>query len=169
MRKILAGCLCASVATVPAVAFAATNDENNSAINVVAVPQAAETLTLKHDAKAKIDAALARAKREQRKAAKRKRERRLAKQQAAAPAAPATGGSTAPGNLQAIAACESGGDPSAIGGGGAYRGKYQFDYQTWASVGGSGDPAAASEAEQDQRAAALYAQSGTTPWPVCGQ
>jgi hypothetical protein len=166
LRKILAGCLCASVATVPAVAFAATNDENNSAINVVAVPQAAETLTLKHDAKAKIDTALARAKREERIANKRKRERRLAKQQAAAPAA---AGSATPGNLQAIASCESGGDPSAIGGGGAYRGKYQFDYQTWASVGGSGDPAAASEAEQDQRAAALYAQSGTTPWPVCGQ
>jgi hypothetical protein len=74
-----------------------------------------------------------------------------------------------PPQLAAIAACESGGDPSAIGGGGAYRGKYQFDYSTWASVGGTGDPAAAPEAEQDQRAAMLYAQQGSTPWPVCGQ
>ena len=42
--------------------------------------------------------------------------------------------------------------------GGAYRGKYQFDYGTWASVGGTGDPAAASEAEQDApRGAALRA------------
>ena len=70
--------------------------------------------------------------------------------------------------LQAIAACESGGNPSAIGGGGAYRGKYQFDQGTWASVGGSGDPAAAPEAEQDKRAAMLYARAGAAPWPVCG-
>src|SRR5688500_15582790 len=53
---------------------------------------------------------------------------------------------TAPPHLEAIAACESGGNPRAIGGGGAYRGKYQFDLQTWQSVGGSGDPAAAPEA-----------------------
>ncbi len=69
--------------------------------------------------------------------------------------------------LEAIAACESGGNPAAIGGGGAYRGKYQFDYATWASVGGSGDPAAAPEAEQDSRAAALYARTGGSAWPVC--
>ena len=79
-----------------------------------------------------------------------------------------TGDSDSP-QLQAIAACESGGDPHSIGGGGAFRGKYQFTYGTWASVGGSGDPAAASEAEQDKRAAMLYSQQGTTPWPVCGQ
>jgi Transglycosylase-like domain len=71
--------------------------------------------------------------------------------------------------LEAIAACESGGDPTAIGGGGLYRGKYQFDLATWQSVGGSGDPAQASEAEQDRRAAILYAQAGASPWPVCGQ
>jgi hypothetical protein len=70
--------------------------------------------------------------------------------------------------LDRIAQCESGGDPHAIGGGGAFRGKYQFTYQTWAGVGGSGDPAAASEAEQDQRAAMLYSRSGPSPWPVCG-
>lgn len=83
-----------------------------------------------------------------------------------------TGGAPAiaiPAQLSAIAACESGGNPQAIGGGGAFRGKYQFDYGTWASVGGSGDPAAAPEAEQDRRAAMLYARSGATPWPVCGR
>ena len=73
-----------------------------------------------------------------------------------------------PPQLQAIAACESGGNPRAIGGGGAYRGKYQFSYSTWAAVGGSGDPAAAPEAEQDRRAAMLYARSGAGQWPVCG-
>jgi hypothetical protein len=70
--------------------------------------------------------------------------------------------------LDAIAACESGGDPSAVSADGTYRGKYQFDYGTWASVGGSGDPAAAPEAEQDYRAALLYSRSGTSPWPICG-
>jgi hypothetical protein len=70
--------------------------------------------------------------------------------------------------LDAIGACESGGDPTAVSSDGSYRGKYQFDFGTWESVGGSGDPAAASEREQDYRAALLYAQSGSSPWPVCG-
>ena len=83
-------------------------------------------------------------------------------------AAGSSSSSTAGAGLESIAACESGGDPNAVGGGGQYRGKYQFDQGTWASVGGSGDPASASEAEQDQRAAALVAQQGTNPWPNCG-
>ena len=73
-----------------------------------------------------------------------------------------------PPHLAAIAACESGGNPRAVDPSGTYRGKYQFDLQTWASVGGSGDPAAAPEAEQDRRAAMLYARAGASPWPVCG-
>jgi hypothetical protein len=71
-------------------------------------------------------------------------------------------------HLQAIAACESGGDPTAIGGGGLYRGKYQFSIATWQGVGGTGDPAAASEAEQDLRATILYERSGPGQWPTCG-
>ena len=82
--------------------------------------------------------------------------------------ASAAAGAASP-QLEAIAACESGGNPGAVDASGTYRGKYQFDMQTWASIGGSGDPAAASEAEQDARAAQLYAQSGSTPWPVCGR
>jgi len=70
--------------------------------------------------------------------------------------------------LNSIAACESGGNPRAIGGGGAYRGKYQFSFGTWASVGGKGDPAAASEREQDRRAAMLLIRGGRGHWPVCG-
>jgi hypothetical protein len=83
----------------------------------------------------------------------------------------ATGGApnvAIPTGLAAIAACESGGNPRAIGGGGLYRGKYQMTYAAWASVGGKGDPAAAPEAEQDRRAAMLLAQSGSGQWPVCG-
>jgi hypothetical protein len=71
--------------------------------------------------------------------------------------------------LAAIAACESGGAPSVVSPGGTYRGKYQFTYPTWASVGGSGDPAAASEAEQDRRAALLYAREGSSAWPNCAR
>jgi hypothetical protein len=70
--------------------------------------------------------------------------------------------------LESIAACESGGDPTAVSADGTYRGKFQFDYGTWESVGGHGDPAAASEAEQDYRAALLYSRSGSSPWPICG-
>jgi hypothetical protein len=70
--------------------------------------------------------------------------------------------------LESIASCESGGDPAAVSSDGSYRGKYQFDFGTWESVGGSGDPAAAPEAEQDYRAALLYSRSGSSPWPICG-
>jgi TolA-binding protein len=70
--------------------------------------------------------------------------------------------------LDSIAACESGGDPTAVSSEGTYRGKYQFDQGTWESVGGHGDPVAAPEAEQDYRAALLYSRSGSSPWPVCG-
>jgi hypothetical protein len=70
--------------------------------------------------------------------------------------------------LETIASCESGGDPRAVSADGTYRGKYQFDRQTWASMGGEGDPAKAPEAEQDRRAAKLLAASGSSPWPVCG-
>jgi len=70
--------------------------------------------------------------------------------------------------LERIALCESHGNPRAIGGGGAFRGKYQFTYGTWAAVGGRGDPATASEPEQDRRAALLLRRSGSSPWPICG-
>ena len=70
--------------------------------------------------------------------------------------------------LQAIAACESGGNPSTDTGNGFY-GKYQFTQETWQAVGGTGNPAAATEAEQDRRAAQLYAQAGPGQWPVCGR
>jgi TolA-binding protein len=70
--------------------------------------------------------------------------------------------------LDAIAACESGGYPTVVSADGSYRGLYQFDFGTWESVGGHGDPAQASAAEQSYRAALLYSRSGSSPWPVCG-
>ncbi|MGH2924473.1 MAG: transglycosylase family protein [Solirubrobacterales bacterium] len=86
--------------------------------------------------------------------------------QGGTPSPESLGVSTA--TLDSIAACESGGNPAAVSPDGTYRGKYQFDYGTWASVGGSGDPAAAPAAEQDYRAAVLYSQAGSSPWPICG-
>ena len=73
-----------------------------------------------------------------------------------------------PAVLEKIAQCESGGNPRAVSPSGQYRGKYQFDRPTWRSMGGKGDPAKASEAEQDRRALALYRQRGSAPWPSCG-
>jgi hypothetical protein len=70
--------------------------------------------------------------------------------------------------LEAIASCESGGDPNIVSSNGLYHGKYQFSPATWAAVGGSGLPSQASEVEQDYRAALLYVQSGPGQWPVCG-
>lgn len=81
----------------------------------------------------------------------------------------ATGSLAPSATLQSIAACESGGDPTAVSPDGRYRGKYQFTYSTWGAMGGSGDPAAAPESEQDMRAARLLAEQGTGPWPTCGR
>lgn len=86
------------------------------------------------------------------------------------PASSGGGGGDVSAALRKIALCESGGNPTAVSPSGLYRGKYQFDPQTWKAYGGSGDdPAAASEAEQDRVAARLYADRGWAPWPVCGR
>ena len=72
-------------------------------------------------------------------------------------------------NWGAVAACESGGNPSAVSSTGKYRGLYQFSTATWQSVGGSGDPASASAAEQTMRAQMLYNRAGAGQWPHCGR
>lgn len=71
-------------------------------------------------------------------------------------------------NWGALAACESGGNASVVSANGLYHGLYQFDAQTWQSVGGSGVASQASAAEQTQRAQMLYDSRGSQPWPVCG-
>lgn len=87
---------------------------------------------------------------------------------APAPAPSGGGSSSASPQLEAIAQCESGGDPTAVSADGLYRGKYQFTQETWQSLGGTGDPAAAPESVQDELAAQLLSQAGTSPWPHCG-
>jgi resuscitation-promoting factor RpfB len=71
-------------------------------------------------------------------------------------------------NWSALAACESGGNPRAVGGGGLYFGLYQFMLSTWHGLGGSGNPIDASASEQTHRAQLLYLRSGAASWPYCG-
>ena len=62
-----------------------------------------------------------------------------------------------------LRACES-----PTNGGTRYRGYYQFSASSWASAGGTGDPAAASLDEQTARAQYLAAHSDPShQWPVC--
>ncbi|WP_394431562.1 ubiquitin-like domain-containing protein [Streptomyces sp. SGAir0957] len=71
-------------------------------------------------------------------------------------------------NWSSLAACESGGSPAATDTTGTYGGLYQFDTQTWHSLGGAGRPQDAPAAEQTYRAKKLYVRRGTSPWPHCG-
>ena len=146
---------------VPAVALAAPDDDRESARAAIAPAQpalpAAFTAPVRNFHQA-IHVHVQRIRADRRARIKREREEAFATLPAGVSMA----------TLESIASCESGGDPTAVSSDGSYRGKYQFSFETWASVGGSGDPAAAPEDEQDYRAALLYAQSGSSPWPVCG-
>lgn len=50
--------------------------------------------------------------------------------------------------------------------GNGYYGAYQFDLQTWRSVGGTGLPSDAEPGEQDMRAGMLLDRRGLAPWPT---
>ena len=69
-------------------------------------------------------------------------------------------------DLASIRACESHSNYSTDTGNGYY-GAYQFHPGTWASVGGSGNPAHASPAEQDMRAQMMIDQGRRSEWPNC--
>ena len=66
--------------------------------------------------------------------------------------------------------CESGGNPNAIGGGGAYRGAFQFMRSTWKNSPKSpgGDPIAYPYRTQAVVAVLLMQREGADHWPVCG-
>lgn len=69
---------------------------------------------------------------------------------------------------QALRRCEST-ETYDVDTGNGFFGAYQFDWQTWGTVGGEGNPAHAHPAEQDARARVLFAQRGSQPWPICGR
>ncbi len=66
--------------------------------------------------------------------------------------------------------CESGGNPRAIGGGGRYRGAFQFMRATWKSSPRTpgGDPIAYPYRTQAVVAVLLKRRDGAGHWPVCG-
>ncbi len=72
---------------------------------------------------------------------------------------------------RATSECESGGNPRAIGGGGRYRGAFQFMRQTWRAAPKSpgGDPIRYNWRTQAVVALALKRKEGSRPWPVCGK
>ena len=77
---------------------------------------------------------------------------------------------------EALRWCESNGNYAITNPSGKYRGAYQFDRPTWNSVADryaphlvGVDPAAASPADQDFMALALYSERGARPWPQCGR
>ena len=71
---------------------------------------------------------------------------------------------------RSTAECESGGDPQAIGGGGQFRGAFQFMKSTWKSSPKSpgGDPIDYSYKTQAVVAVALKNRDGAGHWPNCG-
>lgn len=92
----------------------------------------------------------------------------------AAPA-PAPGSPTAA-QWEVLRQCESSGNYSIVSANGRYRGAYQFSQATWDWVAGMDrpglvgvDPAAATPADQDAMALALWSRQGWRPWPICGQ
>ena len=150
MRRFVAPALCAVAVAAPIpIALAQSGPD--------VAGDAAAKLAAQHLDKAEL-------RQEARAAKRRATEKRAAAKQQRAYAAVAV-----PPHLEAIAQCESGGDPAAVSSTGMYHGKYQFSVETWAAMGGSGLPSQAPEAEQDMRAAMLYEQSGPGQWPVCGQ
>jgi hypothetical protein len=68
------------------------------------------------------------------------------------------------------AECESGRNPRAIGGGGMYRGAFQFMKSTWRASPKSpgGDPIAYPYRTQAVVAVMLMRRDGAGAWPVCG-
>jgi hypothetical protein len=183
----------------PAVLDAATEVDRADAELTEARYDLIQAAAFERDAEAALAAAVQAAEAEaaaRREAARRAAADAAAAQAAAAAAqpAPATPSASAPAPVRAPAAppasvqpgmgnptaaesatlarirqCESRGNYSIVSASGRYRGAYQFDVTTWRGVGGTGDPAAASPAEQDYRALLLLRLRGTRPWPICGR
>jgi len=153
MRRLMALALSAGVVAAPiSVSTAQTETETETDV--------AEFVATKIDGRKADMRKLTRA---AKRGVERRAEKRAEKREAAQAEAVAV-----PPHLEAIAQCESGGDPTAVSSNGMYHGKYQFSVATWQAMGGSGLPSQAPEPEQDMRAVMLYEQSGPGQWPVCG-
>lgn len=69
----------------------------------------------------------------------------------------------------ALARCESGGNPRAVGGGGRYFGAFQFSLGAWRAAGMSGNPVDYDYGTQVAAAQRLQARSGWGQWPYCSR
>jgi hypothetical protein len=87
---------------------------------------------------------------------------------AAGASACTSGGAPSATQLYSLRMCESGGNYG-INTGNGYYGAYQFSVSTWRGLGFGGYPNQASPATQDAAVRTLYARSGWSSWPVCGQ
>jgi septal ring factor EnvC (AmiA/AmiB activator) len=67
-----------------------------------------------------------------------------------------------------IVMCESGGNYSALNPSSGAGGAYQIMPSTWELYGGEGAPHEAPKSEQDQIAAEIWADSGSSPWVCAG-
>lgn len=72
---------------------------------------------------------------------------------------------------QELRMCESTNNYQVINHADNFYGAYQFDYNTWFTVGGKEGTRADTSPpeEQDARARLLFARRGAQPWPVCGR
>jgi hypothetical protein len=78
------------------------------------------------------------------------------------------GGNPTSSQLYSLRMCESGGRYN-INTGNGYYGAYQFSVGTWRSLGYAGYPHQASPATQDAAVRKLFARTGWSSWPSCGQ
>lgn len=69
----------------------------------------------------------------------------------------------------ALARCESGGNPRAVGGGGRYFGAFQFTPAAWRDGGGTGHPLDHDYGTQLAVAQRLQAKRGWGQWPHCSR
>lgn len=70
----------------------------------------------------------------------------------------------AAGDWARLRQCEASGRYDIVSANGRYYGAYQFNLDTWRSVGGTGLPHRAAPSEQDFRALYLYRMRGWQPW-----
>lgn len=135
------------------------NFEGQVYLHSVAIEQEAERARLAEIARQKAAEAARRAKAAQ-DAARASR----SSQQRSTPAQASAGG----GILDALARCESGGDPNKNTGNGYY-GAFQFLPATWRSLGYSGLPTDHSYETQREAAGRLIARSGWGQFPGCAR
>lgn len=71
--------------------------------------------------------------------------------------------------LDALARCESHGNPRAVSPTGKYRGAFQFSLATWRANGGTGDPIDHTYAEQKAIAARIPVSAWGSQFPACSR